>query len=392
MYDFQDLRMTPFSWEVRLLLLMGVTLVLGGTALHKFKKSQNRTVSSPVVFCHSALLCLWGAYCFSSLSIFWGWILFSLACCISLAYSTSQEMLPVDGRAVLITGGDSGIGHALSKYLDELGFTVFVGVLNENGPGAEALKKGCSKRTSVFQMDITDTTQIKEVQTQIAEKVQHTGLWAVINNAGVLGTPGDGELLHMKIYRQCMDVNFFGAVEVTKAFLPLIRKSRGRFVNMSSMAGAIPMELLAAYSSSKAALTMFSGVMRLELKKWGIKVALIHPAGFKTNIGGTSETWAKQEKDILENMSPDVLEVYGRDYFQSTTRSFRQILNESPTDFSPLFTDILHSILCKNPSALYTAGIFSYLWICIISYFPVSVFDYLAGKIFRSNTMPKALT
>ncbi|XP_072490303.1 17-beta-hydroxysteroid dehydrogenase type 2 isoform X1 [Notamacropus eugenii] len=379
--------MTPFSWEAGLL-----PLVLGGTALYKFKKSQSRTMSSPVVLCHSALICLWGAYCFSSLSVFWAWTLFSLACCISLAYSTSQEMLPVDGRAVLITGGDSGIGHALSKYLDELGFTVFVGVLNENGPGAEVLKKTCSKRTSVVQMDITNPDQIKEVQAQIAEKVQHTGLWAVVNNAGVLGTVGDGELLPMNIYRQCMDVNFFGAVEVTKAFLPLLRKSRGRFINVSSMAGAVPMKLYAAYSSSKAALTMFSGVMRLELKKWGIKVALIHPSGFRTNIGGTKELWMKQEKDILENMSPDVLEAYGRDYLRSSTWPSLQYFSKMPSDFSPLFTDVLHGILCKNPSALYTAGVFSYLWICLLSYFPVSVFDYVANKIFHSNTLPKALT
>nr|XP_020848354.1 estradiol 17-beta-dehydrogenase 2 isoform X2 [Phascolarctos cinereus] len=336
--------MTLFSWEAGLLPL-GVTMVLGGTALYKFKKSQSRTVSSAAVLCHLALLCLWGAYCFSSLSVFWGWTLFSLACCISLAYSTSQEMLPVDGRAVLITGGDSGIGHALSKYLDELGFTVFVGVLNEKGPGAEALKKSCSKRTSVFQMDVTNPAQIKEVQARIAEKVQHTGLWAVINNAGVLGTIGDGELLPMNIYRQCMDVNFFGAVEVTKAFLPLLRKSRGRFINMSSMA----------------------------------------------DIGGTNEMWVKQEKDVLENTSPDVLDDYGQDYLRSSTWGLLQNFSKSPPDFSPLFTDVLHGILCKNPSALYTAGIFSYLWICLFSYFPVSVFDYVVNKIFRINPLPKAL-
>ncbi|XP_020848355.1 17-beta-hydroxysteroid dehydrogenase type 2 isoform X2 [Phascolarctos cinereus] len=288
-------------------------------------------------------------------------------------------------------GGDSGIGHALSKYLDELGFTVFVGVLNEKGPGAEALKKSCSKRTSVFQMDVTNPAQIKEVQARIAEKVQHTGLWAVINNAGVLGTIGDGELLPMNIYRQCMDVNFFGAVEVTKAFLPLLRKSRGRFINMSSMAGIIPLKQFVAYSSSKAALTMFSGVMRLELKKWGIKVALIHPAAFKTNIGGTNEMWVKQEKDVLENTSPDVLDDYGQDYLRSSTWGLLQNFSKSPPDFSPLFTDVLHGILCKNPSALYTAGIFSYLWICLFSYFPVSVFDYVVNKIFRINPLPKAL-
>lgn len=63
------------------------------------------------------------------------------------------------------------------------------------------------------------------------------GLWGVVNNAGILGFPADGELLPMSTYRHCMEVNFFGAVEVSKTFLPLLRKSQGRLVNMSSMAG-----------------------------------------------------------------------------------------------------------------------------------------------------------
>lgn len=59
----------------------------------------------------------------------------------------------------------------------------------------------------------------------------------MVNNAGIIGLPADGELIPMTNYKQCMAVNFFGAVEVTKAFLPLLRKSKGRLVNISSMAG-----------------------------------------------------------------------------------------------------------------------------------------------------------
>lgn len=61
----------------------------------------------------------------------------------------------------------------------------------------------------------------------------------MVNNAGILGYPIDGELIPMTDYKNCMAVNFFGAVEVTKAFLPLLRKSKGRLVNISSMAGEV---------------------------------------------------------------------------------------------------------------------------------------------------------
>lgn len=65
------------------------------------------------------------------------------------------------------------------------------------------------------------------------------GLWAVINNAGIIGFPADGELIPMNEYKKCMAVNFFGAVHVTKTFLPLLRKSKGRLVNISSMGGKL---------------------------------------------------------------------------------------------------------------------------------------------------------
>lgn len=186
----------------------------------------------------------------------------------------------------ILSGSDTGIGHALAKYLDNLGFTVFAGVLNKDGPGAEELRRTCSQRLSLLQLDITNPTQVKEAYLQVSEKVQNTGtafvalygilicllpvgfivsyvrrlfppqslwqlrhvcfcfllfsgLWGVVNNAGILGFLADGELLPMNTYRQCMEVNFFGAVEVSKTFLPLLRKSQGRLVNMSSMTGEL---------------------------------------------------------------------------------------------------------------------------------------------------------
>lgn len=63
------------------------------------------------------------------------------------------------------------------------------------------------------------------------------GLWALVNNAGVLYCPVDAELLPLTTYRRCMEVNFLAAVKMCQVFLPLLRRSRGRIVNVSSMAG-----------------------------------------------------------------------------------------------------------------------------------------------------------
>lgn len=72
-------------------------------------------------------------------------------------------------------GGDTGFGHALCKYLDELGFTVFAGVLDERGPGAEDLRRTCSTRLCVLQLDITIPEQIKDAHSKVVAKVQQRG-------------------------------------------------------------------------------------------------------------------------------------------------------------------------------------------------------------------------
>ncbi|XP_027474848.2 estradiol 17-beta-dehydrogenase 2 [Zalophus californianus] len=355
-------------------LCLAVAVVLAGIALCNLKKSPGQ--ASRKVVC---LAGLWGgAYLLLSLSLSWSLILCLPSCFLLYTYLSGQELLPVDQKAVLITGGDSGFGHALSKYLDELGFTVFVGVLDETGSGAEELRRTCSKRLSVLQMDITDPQQIKDAHRKVMEKLQNRGLWAVVNNAGIIGLPADGELIPMTEYKKCMAVNFFGAVEVTKAFLPLLRKSKGRLVNISSMAGGVPMEKLAAYSSSKAALTMFSAVMRQELSKWGIKVSVIQPGGFRTNIAGSSEEWSKQEKDILDHLSSDVQEDYGRDYILEQRNYLKLINMKASTDMSPVLLDIRHAVSAKSPFAFYAPGAMAYSLICFVSFSPTGIFDYFS--------------
>ncbi|KAF6077722.1 hydroxysteroid 17-beta dehydrogenase 2 [Phyllostomus discolor] len=372
-------------------LCLAVTAALGGLVLCQLKKSPGQ-VGRKVV----CLAGLWGGACLLSLSLFWGLILFSLSCFLLYIYLSGQELLPVDQKAVLITGSDSGFGHALSKYLDQLGFTVFAGVLDENGSGAEQLRRTCSEHLCVLQLDVTNPQQIKDAYSTVVQKVQNRGLWAVVNNAGILGLPADGELIPMSHYKQCMAVNFFGAVEVTKAFLPLLRKSKGRLVNISSMGGEIPLLKLASYSSSKAALTMFSAIMRQELSKWEVKVSTIQPGGFKTNITGTSEMLEKLEKDLLDHLNPDVQEEYGQDYILAYRRILTSFSVHSSSDISPVLLDIRHAISAKSPLTLYTPGPGTYLWLCFFYFSPTGIFDYFNKKFLnfdvnipRTLSMPK---
>uniref|UniRef100_A0A8D2DWX5 Hydroxysteroid 17-beta dehydrogenase 2 n=1 Tax=Sciurus vulgaris TaxID=55149 RepID=A0A8D2DWX5_SCIVU len=362
----------PFSEAAWLCL--AVTAGSGGIILCKYKSPGQ--LGSWVV----CLAALWGGACLLSLSLFWSLILFSLSCFLLYMLSSGQELLPVDGKAVLVTGSDSGFGHGLAKHLDKLGFTVFAGVLDENGSGAEELRRSCSKRLSVLQMDVTNQQQIKDVYSKVAEKVQDKGLWAVINNAGILSFPMEGELIPMADYKACMAVNFFGAVEVTKTFLPLLRKSKGRLVNISSTGGVFPMQQMAAYGSSKAALTMFSSVMRLELSKWGVKVSVIQPGGFRTSLGGTSESWDKKMQAVLDHLPPELQKDYGRDYILAQKNFLRVFQFSTNPDITPVMRVVEHAVSAKSPAAFYEPGRDIYMSILMASFVPTSVLDYFLKK------------
>ncbi|XP_045047754.2 17-beta-hydroxysteroid dehydrogenase type 2 isoform X2 [Desmodus rotundus] len=307
-------------------LCLAVTAALGGLILCQLKKSPGQ-VGRKVV----CLVGLWGGACLLSLSLFWGLVLFSLSCFLLHIYLSGQEMLPVDQKAVLITGSDSGIGHALSKYLDQLGFTVFAGVLDENGSGAEQLRRTCSKRLCVLQLDVTNPQQIKDAYSAVVQKVQNRG--------------------------------------------------------------GIPFLKLAAYGSSKAALTMFSAIMRQELSKWEVKVSIIQPGGFKTNITGTSEMLEKLEKDMLDHLPPDVQEEYGQDYILEQRKILTSLSVYSSSDMSPVLQDIRHAISAKSPFTLYTPGPGTYLWLCFFSFSPTGIFDYFNKKFLNFDvSMPRTLS
>uniref|UniRef100_A0A8C0FZH5 Hydroxysteroid 17-beta dehydrogenase 2 n=1 Tax=Bubo bubo TaxID=30461 RepID=A0A8C0FZH5_BUBBB len=374
---------SPLGW-----LCTGITLLFGVTVLCMAKRSP---VEKADVLVWRLLPALLGLLCAATLGAGGGLVVFCAVCLVCSAYLGVRALLPVGDKAVLITGSDTGIGHALAKYLDNLGFVVFAGVLNEDGPGAEELRRTCSQRLSLLQLDITNATQVKEAYLKVSEKVQNTGLWGVVNNAGILGIPADAELLPMSTYRQCMEVNFFGAVEVSKIFLPLLRKSQGRLVNVSSMAGGIPLPRYAAYGASKAALSMFSGVMRQELSKWGIKVAAIHPSGFRTGIQGTSDLWDKQIKELMENLPADTRQDYGEDYLLGLKSYFLHMPAYCNADLSPVLSAVLHALLAKRPHGLYTPGKGAYMSLCIFCYFPLWFYDFFISKMLSTESLPRAL-
>lgn len=184
-------------------------------------------------------------------------------------------------RSVVITGASSGIGQACALRLHQSGFHVFAGVRAK--ADAQTIRLRGEQRLQPLFLDVTISESIAAARETVEASVHPGGLSGLVNNAGIpLGGPL--EFLDLDDIRCQFDVNFFGAISVTQAFLPLLRRARGRIVNMSSSGGLLALPFMGPYAASKFAMEAISDSLRVELKPWGISVSVVEPGAIATPI------------------------------------------------------------------------------------------------------------
>lgn len=116
------------------------------------------------------------------------------------------------------------------------------------------------------------------------------------------------------------------------------------------------------------------------------------PSSHITDIAGTSEVWSKHEKDILDHLTSDVQEDYGQDYILQQRNYLKLIDTKANADMSPVLLDIRHAVSAKSPFAFYAPGAMAYSLLCLVSFSPTGVFDYLSKKLCNlGGSMPRAL-
>lgn len=206
--------------------------------------------------------------------------------------------------AVLVTGASSGIGFATALRLARRGTIVFAGIRRQID--GEALLRENSDRIKPLLLDVTDETSVQRARTRI-EGLREFRLDALVNNAGI-AVAGPLELLPQDELRRQFEVNFFAPLALTQAFLPLLRESGGRIVNVSSIAGKISIPFLGAYSASKFALEAASDALRMELRPFGVAVSVVEPGDVRTPIWQRS---SERGLRLLEGLTPDEHARYG---------------------------------------------------------------------------------
>jgi len=182
------------------------------------------------------------------------------------------------------TGCDSGFGHLLAKRLNSLGYVVYGGCLDAIGAGAQELSRTAAHPNTLklLNLDVTKDEDVQKALQVIKTDLEKDGvkLWAIVNNAGIAKLAWV-EWGTLEDFQKVIGVNLIGMVRVTRAFLPLIRQTKGRVVNVASLAGRLAPPGMAAYSMSKHGVVAFSDALRREMSGWEVKVSSIEPAGYK---------------------------------------------------------------------------------------------------------------
>ncbi|HLX78303.1 MAG TPA: SDR family oxidoreductase [Acidimicrobiales bacterium] len=194
-------------------------------------------------------------------------------------------------RTVVITGASSGIGEATALRLSKAGWKVLAGVRTSDD--SARLRRESDGKIEPVALDVTEPMTILALVDQLDDR----GLDGLVNNAGI-AVSSPLEYLPIAELRRQLEVNLVGQIAVTQAFLPQLRRARGRIINVGSIAGRSSLPFLGAYAASKYALEAVTDALRVEVRPFGIAVVILEPGTIATPI------WRKGA-ETFERLSAD---------------------------------------------------------------------------------------
>jgi NAD(P)-dependent dehydrogenase (short-subunit alcohol dehydrogenase family) len=275
-------------------------------------------------------------------------------------------------RNVLITGASTGIGAACARMLAERGWRVFAGVRREKD--GVVLMEGAIGRIVPVILDVTDREQIKRVVQEVGVQCGAEGLQGVVNNAGI-ALAGPLEFMPLEAFEKQFAINVLGVISVTQAVMPMIRASRGRIVLTGSNSGFMCEPFLAGYGATKHALEAIADSLRIELRPWGIEVALIQPGAIKTPIWNKSREAAEQ---LFVGTPPQCETLYA-----APITALRKMVEKIPSMAIPperVAKAVTHALEARRPRTRYPVGLDSVLSSVLVRVLPDRVRDWLIRR------------
>lgn len=257
---------------------------------------------------------------------------------------------------VIITGVSSGIGLANAKKFIEKGHTVY-GISRRNVE-LEGLNH--------YSADITDHERINEIVDEIYQKENRIDI--LINSAG-MGISGAVEDTDIESARRMFDINLFGTVNINNRVIPYMRENGyGRICNISSVAGVLPVAFQTFYSSNKAAISLYSEGLNIELKPFGIKVIDFMPGDIKTGFTDAREK------------NPSNSKYYGKRIDRSVKVMEKDERNGMTVEY--VSKVMYRNIMKKRPPVRKIVGVQYKFFLFLYRILPVRFVNYIMGKLY----------
>ncbi len=247
--------------------------------------------------------------------------------------------------AVLVTGASTGIGHAIAMHLAANGYTVYAGVRKESD--RERLEAEHARIRPVI-LDVTVPADVTRAVRTVLENGDT--LAGLVNNAGV-AIAGPLEFLPLEALRRQFEINVIAPIAMTQAALPLLRQSRGRIINVGSIAGRLSAPFVGPYSASKAAIASLTDALRQELARFGIAVSLLEFASVKTPI------WAKGRagrETLVASMPAQAMTYYGA--LADAVIAQTQVEEREGMDPQVIADTVLAALRAPKPRERYVIG------------------------------------
>ncbi|XP_004700628.1 retinol dehydrogenase 5 [Echinops telfairi] len=283
-----------------------------------------------------------------------------------------RQSLPPSDAFIFITGCDSGFGRLLALRLDQQGFRVLASCLTPSG--AEDLQQVASSRLHTVLLDVTDPQSVQGAAKWVKTQVGETGLFGLVNNAGVAGIIGPTPWLTWDDFHRVLSVNTLGPIRVTLALLPLLQQARGRVVNVTSVLGRLAANG-GGYCVSKFGLEAFSDSLRRDVAPFGVKVSIVEPGFFRTPVTNL-ESVEEALRACWARIPSATQAQYGEAFLPEYLKVQQWIMSLlCDPDLTKVSRCLEHALTARHPRTRYSPGWDAKLLWLPASYLPASLVD-----------------
>jgi NAD(P)-dependent dehydrogenase (short-subunit alcohol dehydrogenase family) len=272
-------------------------------------------------------------------------------------------------KSVVITGASSGIGRASALRMFNAGWRVFATVRKPDD--GNKLQSEISQEITPLVMDVQDRDSISAAAEKLSSQLGGQGLEGLVNVAGI-GMVRPVEYATPEDLQTIFEVNVFGQIAVTQAFLPLIRQARGRIVNISSVGAHIAIPFGGLLNASKSAFGLLSDTLRLELRPFGIHVCTIEPGAI--NTPAVDKTLGNVDA-VIANLPAKGAAQYGAMLKSFAARAFAREAHGSAPDV--VAQAVQHALTSRHPRPRYQAGKDAKFLVTLPRFLPDSLLDVL---------------